>query len=256
MQQRCIEIDFPGKIQGMTRLLRRQTVAGPVAWMGSLMQDGQDASGLMFRRNRFYDPAAGRFTQEDPIGLAGGLNTYGFASADPVNYRDPYGLASQGIGCCDRDDTNPRELDDEVNRARIGASWAAGGEPQRLANPATRAARVTADAVQAAGRKSGTAEAYHVNGRTYTGVSGRQPLEPRTQSLYDQVPEQNRSDFHGACGLANCLSRAEGAGESLEGGSVGSAKIRRPENPVHGTVHVPCSSCQWVLDKIGAFFEH
>src|ERR1700750_1027781 len=27
-QTRCVEIDFPGKYQGMTRLMRRQTVAG------------------------------------------------------------------------------------------------------------------------------------------------------------------------------------------------------------------------------------
>jgi RHS repeat-associated protein len=60
--------------------------------MGSLMQDGQDASGLMFRRNRYYDPASGRFTQEDPIGLAGGVNAYGFTGGDPVSYNDPYGL--------------------------------------------------------------------------------------------------------------------------------------------------------------------
>jgi RHS repeat-associated protein len=91
-QVRCVEVDFPGKYQGMTRLLRRQTASGPIAWMGSLMQDAQDASGLLFRRNRYYDPASGRFTQEDPIGLAGGLNSYGFAEGDPVNYSDPYGL--------------------------------------------------------------------------------------------------------------------------------------------------------------------
>jgi RHS repeat-associated protein len=32
------------------------------------------------------------FTQEDPIGLAGGLNLYGFAQGDPVNFGDPFGL--------------------------------------------------------------------------------------------------------------------------------------------------------------------
>ena len=34
----------------------------------------------------------GLLTQEDPIGLAGGLNLYGYAGGDPVNYSDPFGL--------------------------------------------------------------------------------------------------------------------------------------------------------------------
>jgi hypothetical protein len=34
----------------------------------------------------------GPFTQEDPLGLAGGLNVYGFANGDPVTYSDPFGL--------------------------------------------------------------------------------------------------------------------------------------------------------------------
>jgi RHS repeat-associated protein len=63
--------------------------------MGSLVQSSEDASGLMYRRNRYYDPKTGRFTQEDPIGLAGGLNTYGFADGDPVSYTDPYGLCPE-----------------------------------------------------------------------------------------------------------------------------------------------------------------
>ena len=91
-QQRCMEIDFPGKYMTMTRLVARQRASGPVSWMGSLAQDNQDASGLMYRRNRMYDPTSGRFTQEDPIGLAGGINAYGFAEGDPVSYSDPYGL--------------------------------------------------------------------------------------------------------------------------------------------------------------------
>ena len=61
-------------------------------WVGGLLMDQQDATGLLYRRNRYYDPMSGRFTQEDPIGLAGGLNVYGFAGGDPVNFADPFGL--------------------------------------------------------------------------------------------------------------------------------------------------------------------
>jgi len=60
--------------------------------VGNVVQGQQDRSGLMYMRNRYYDPATGRFTQQDPIGLAGGLNLYGFANGDPVNFSDPFGL--------------------------------------------------------------------------------------------------------------------------------------------------------------------
>ncbi|WP_405282511.1 RHS repeat-associated core domain-containing protein [Gaopeijia maritima] len=64
-------------------------------WMGSLVQDQRDASGLLFRRNRYYDPATGQFTQQDPIGIAGGSNLYGFANGDPINFSDPFGLCAE-----------------------------------------------------------------------------------------------------------------------------------------------------------------
>ena len=61
-------------------------------WWGTVFEDKRDASGQLYRRNRYYDPITGRFAQEDPAGLAGGINSYGFASGDPVNYDDPFGL--------------------------------------------------------------------------------------------------------------------------------------------------------------------
>jgi len=70
-----------------TRDSRRVT-----SWMGSLLTGQMTAMGLEYRRNRYYDPKSGRFTQEDPIGLGGGLNLYGFGGGDPVNLSDPFGL--------------------------------------------------------------------------------------------------------------------------------------------------------------------
>jgi RHS repeat-associated protein len=69
-----------------------RSVNDQLSWQGTLLEDKQDGSGMVYRRARYLDPATGRFTQEDPIGLAGGLNTYGFASGDPVNFSDPLGL--------------------------------------------------------------------------------------------------------------------------------------------------------------------
>lgn len=63
------------------------------AWFGSLTTGKTDGSGFMYMRNRYYNPQTGTFTQPDPIGLAGGLNVYGFAAGDPISYADPYGLS-------------------------------------------------------------------------------------------------------------------------------------------------------------------
>jgi uncharacterized protein RhaS with RHS repeats len=47
---------------------------------------------MLYRRNRYFDPVSGQFTQQDPIGTSGGMSLWGFANGDPVNYSDPFGL--------------------------------------------------------------------------------------------------------------------------------------------------------------------
>jgi RHS repeat-associated protein len=47
-------------------------------------------TGLHYNTFRFYDPDVGRFTTPDPIGLAGGINLYGYAP-NPVGWVDPWG---------------------------------------------------------------------------------------------------------------------------------------------------------------------
>lgn len=36
-----------------------------LTWIGSLAENGATGAGQLYRRNRYYDPASGRFTQED-----------------------------------------------------------------------------------------------------------------------------------------------------------------------------------------------
>ena len=106
----------------VTRETRNRSLVGPVGWMGTLIDGMRDLSGQMYMRNRYYDPRSGRFTQEDPIGLAGGLNVYGFANGDPASYGDPYGLSS--------DETCPPYLSGRGDRRLY--IWGGSPAPEKL----------------------------------------------------------------------------------------------------------------------------
>src|SRR5882724_10816504 len=49
---------------------------------------------LHYNYFRSYDPALGRYVESDPIGLKGGVNTYLYVKANPLNSKDPKGLVS------------------------------------------------------------------------------------------------------------------------------------------------------------------
>jgi RHS repeat-associated protein len=54
-------------------------------------------TGLYYYRTRYYDPALGRFSNEDPIQFSGGENFYRYVVNSPLNFTDPYGLIQV---CC------------------------------------------------------------------------------------------------------------------------------------------------------------
>ena len=62
---------------------------------------------LHYNYFRDYDPAHGRYLQPDPLGLADGVNLYGYVHADPLSRVDPTG--EQGLP------KNPFTLCDLVN---------------------------------------------------------------------------------------------------------------------------------------------
>jgi RHS repeat-associated protein len=53
---------------------------------------------LYYYRTRYYDQNTGRFISEDPLRSKGGLNFYRYASNNPIQSKDPYGLLTLNLG--------------------------------------------------------------------------------------------------------------------------------------------------------------
>jgi RHS repeat-associated protein len=66
--------------------------------------------GLHYNLLRTYDATTGRFLEADPVGQAGGLNVYLYATGDPTNFTDRFGLlggADGSVGGLPSTDSGP-----------------------------------------------------------------------------------------------------------------------------------------------------
>lgn len=57
-------------------------------------------TGLSYNYSRDYNPKIGRYIQSDPIGINGGVNTFGYVGANPLLFRDPYGENPGALAWC------------------------------------------------------------------------------------------------------------------------------------------------------------
>ena len=107
----------------------------------------EDASGLIYYNNRYYDSDLGRFISQDAIFEEGGVNLYNFVENDPINHWDILGnRTTVSIGSStayafagNNDPVNNQNLKDQLGSLSniatalsITTTWVTGGMTSAL----------------------------------------------------------------------------------------------------------------------------
>ena len=80
------------------------TLADPFGYEAKAGYYNDLETGLISLTFRYYDPAAGRFLNRDPIGATGGTNIYAYTANNPIRRVDPHGTE----GTCPVNGPNPQ----------------------------------------------------------------------------------------------------------------------------------------------------
>ncbi len=89
------------------RLIVRDSASGSTigaqlryGWTG---REWDAETGFSYHRARYFDLGSRRWTQEDPIGYAGGMNVYAYVGGSPMESRDPSGAIPSEDGVTSRE---------------------------------------------------------------------------------------------------------------------------------------------------------
>ena len=99
-----------------------------------------EESGLHQNYFRDYRPRTGRYVQSDPIGLAGGVNTYAYGYGSPLSNSDPEGLIVPALAVW------------SLAGATAGAAWWAAQHPLQAPPSPVPEVKIPTSAITAIGR--------------------------------------------------------------------------------------------------------
>ena len=85
------------------RMFGKKSVHNPFRYTGEYTDS---ETGLVYLRNRMYDPETGRFTTEDPA--KSGVNWYAYCEGNPITKVDPWGLYGERYVITESDPLNMR----------------------------------------------------------------------------------------------------------------------------------------------------